>query len=139
MASNALEHDVPTLKDPTLLRMQCHVDGAWVDAAGKATIRYEFSYDGGGPGKGGDGKIFVNGEKVAEGRIERTQFGIFSADEGVDVGQNGETNVTDDYKKQDNKFTGKIHKVTIEVGPVELETAETSGLRKAEPARKAMD
>ena len=37
------------------------------------TIRYEFKYDGGGLGKGGTGTIFVNGEKVAEGRIERTQ------------------------------------------------------------------
>ncbi len=50
--------------------------------AGKATIRYEFAYDGGGLGKGGMGTIFVNGEKVAEGRIEQTQPMIFSADEG---------------------------------------------------------
>ena len=34
---------------------------------GKATIRFEFAYDGGGLGKGGTGTIFVNGEKVAEG------------------------------------------------------------------------
>jgi len=83
--------------------------------AGKATVRYEFAYDGGGLGKGGVGTLFVNGEKVAEGKIERTQFGIFSADEGADVGLDGETPVTDDYKAGDNKFTGKIEKVTIEV------------------------
>ena len=41
--------------------------------AGKATIRYEFAYDGGGLGKGGTGTILVNGKKVAEGRIDRTQ------------------------------------------------------------------
>ncbi len=40
---------------------------------GKVTIRYEFAYDGGGLGKGGTGTIFVNGEKVAEGQIDRTQ------------------------------------------------------------------
>ena len=40
---------------------------------GKVTIRYEFKYDGGGLGKGGTGTIFVNGEKVAEGRIDNTQ------------------------------------------------------------------
>ena len=83
--------------------------------AGKATIRYEFIYDGGGPGKGGKGTILVNGEKVAEGRIDRTQPGMFSADEGADVGLDGETNVTDDYKERDNKFTGKIQKVTVEL------------------------
>ena len=41
--------------------------------AGKATIRFEFAYDGGGLGKGGLGTIYVNDKKVAEGRIERTQ------------------------------------------------------------------
>ena len=71
---------------------------------GKVTIRYEFKYDGGGLGKGGTGTIFVNGEKVAEGKIDRTQANVFSADEGADVGQDGETPVTDDYKEGDNKF-----------------------------------
>ena len=42
-------------------------------APGKATIRFEFAHDGGGLGKGGNGTLFVNGEKVAEGRIERAQ------------------------------------------------------------------
>jgi arylsulfatase A-like enzyme len=83
--------------------------------AGKATIRFEFNYDGGGPGKGGKGIILVNGEKVAEGHIERTQGFVFSADEGADVGQDGETPVTSDYKEGDNGFTGKIQKVTIEL------------------------
>ena len=82
---------------------------------GKATIQYEFAYEGGGPGKGGVGTIVVNGEKVAEGRIERTQMSIFSADEGVDVGLDGETNVTTDYLEGDNKFTGKIKRVTVDL------------------------
>ncbi len=82
---------------------------------GKTTIRYEFTYEGGGTGKGGQGLILVNGDKVAEGRIDRTQAGIFSADEGVDVGLDGETNVTEDYKQGENKFTGRIRKVTVEI------------------------
>ena len=90
---------------------------------GKATIRYEFAYDGGGLGKGGTGTLFVNGKKVAEGRIDSTQGNIFSADEGADVGLDGETPVTDDYKERDNKFTGKIDKVTIELK--EMKTAAT--------------
>ena len=40
---------------------------------------------------------------------------IFSADETADVGQDDSTTVTDDYKEGDNKFTGKILKVTIQV------------------------
>lgn len=84
-------------------------------APGKATIRYEFTYDGGGPGKGGVGTIFVNDEKVATGRIERTQGFIFSADEGADVGFDGETNVSSNYEEGNNKFTGSIRKVTIDL------------------------
>ncbi len=83
--------------------------------AGKATIRFEFAYDGGKPGSGGTGTILVNGKKVAEGRIDHTQPFIFSADEGADVGMDAGTPVTDDYKERDNKFTGKIHKVTVEL------------------------
>ena len=82
---------------------------------GKVTIRYEFKYDGDGLGKGGMGTIFVNGEKVAEGKIDKTQGLVFSADEVADVGQDGETPVTNDYKEGDNKFTGKIHKVLVEL------------------------
>ncbi len=40
---------------------------------------------------------------------------MFSADEGADVGLDGETNVSNDYKQGNNAFTGRIHKVTIEV------------------------
>ena len=39
------------------------------------------------------GTIRVNGEKVVEGRIDRTQAMAFSADEGADVGQDSETPV----------------------------------------------
>lgn len=82
---------------------------------GNVTIRFDFQYEGEGLGKGGTGKISVNGDTVAEGKIERTQAFIFSADEGADVGQDGETPVTDDYKEGDNRFTGRIHKVTIDL------------------------
>jgi arylsulfatase len=83
--------------------------------AGKATIRMNFDYDGGGLGKGGTATILVNGEKVASGRIERTHPMIFSADETAGVGEDDATPVTADYKERDNTFTGKIHKVTIDV------------------------
>ena len=107
--------------------------------AGKATIRYEFTSDGGGLGKGGTGTILVNGKKVAEGRIDRTQAFIYSADEGVDVGFDGETAVSDDYKEGDNKFTGKIQKVVIEVGPVKLGAVDQEELRKVRLAIKAAE
>jgi len=93
-------------------------------AAGKATIRYEFASDGPGMGKGGIGTILVNGQKVAEGRIEHTQCCFFSADEGADVGVDEATPVTEDYKEGNNKFTGKISSVTIDLKDMKAANAE---------------
>src|SRR4029077_3008992 len=76
-----------------------------------------FDYDGGGLGKGGTGQLFVNGQKGADGRIERTQPLVFSADDTEDVGEDLGTPVSEDYKEGDNRFTGKIDKVTIAVTP----------------------
>ncbi|MEN6536424.1 MAG: arylsulfatase, partial [Bryobacteraceae bacterium] len=105
--------------------------------AGKATVRYEFAYDGGGFGKGGVGTIFVNGRKVAEGRIERTQPLAFSADEGADVGEDGETPVVENYGIQaPYKFTGKINKVTIDLKEMGKAQQTQEDKLRAEAARK---
>jgi arylsulfatase A-like enzyme len=100
-------------------------------SAGRATIRFEFAYDGGGVGKGGLGTIIVNGRSVATGRIERTEFGVFSADEGADVGADEGTPVTESYKVP-FKFTGKIAKVTIDL--LDMKKAD---IEDAKRARKA--
>ncbi len=85
-------------------------------APGKATIRYEFAYDGGGPGKGGKGTLYVNNDKVAEGRIPHTQAGIFSADETADVGIDLGTPVVEAIGAEaKSRFTGRIPKLTVEV------------------------
>ena len=83
---------------------------------GKATIKLEFAYDGGGPGKGGIGTLFVNGVKEAEGRINRTQPGIFSADETADVGIDLGTPVVEAIGAEaKSRFTGRIPKVSVDV------------------------
>jgi arylsulfatase A-like enzyme len=85
-------------------------------APGKAVIRFEFAYDGGGLGKGGTGTLFVNDQKVGEGRIERTQPMIFSADETADVGIDLATPVVEAIgSERKSKFTGRIPKVTVAV------------------------
>ena len=85
-------------------------------APGKATIHFEFVYDGGEkPGMGGTGTISVNGQKVAEGRIDNTTPFLFSADETADVGVDVATPVTEDYAEGDNAFTGMIEAVTVEL------------------------
>ncbi len=84
--------------------------------AGKHEIKYEFVPDEAKPGAGGKCALYVDGQKVAEGQIPKTQPFVFSADEGVDVGVDNETNVSNDYEMRENKFTGKIKKVTVDVG-----------------------
>ena len=87
-------------------------------AAGPVTLRWEFIYDGGKtPGAGGRGDIFVNGAKVASGRIERT-IPFFTGTEPADVGMDDLTPVTHDYPAYDNKFTGGIRKIVIGVAPI---------------------
>jgi arylsulfatase A-like enzyme len=105
---------------------------------GKATIRFEFAYDGGGLGKGGKGMLFVNGKQVATGRIERTQCCVFSADEGADVGIDEGTPVTEAYRTP-FKFTGKITSVTIERKDVKAaEHDEAERARKVARLKKAL-
>jgi len=104
----------PTFTYNWLGLKQYTVAAAQALPAGKATIRYEFAYDGGGVGKGGKATLFVNGKSVATGRIEKTQCCAFSADEGADVGADEGTAVAASYKSP-FKFTGKIDSVTIEL------------------------
>ena len=84
---------------------------------GKHKIVYEFIPDAAKPGTGGKSIISIDGKKAAEGHIPQTQPFAFSADEGADVGEDGETNVSPDYKQGDNKFSGKIRKVVVDIAP----------------------
>ena len=91
---------------------------------GKATIRFDFASDGGGPGKGGVGTLYVNDEQVAQGRIEHTQAGLFSADETADVGIDLGTPVVESIGAEaKSRFTGHIPKVTVEVRAPQLASA----------------
>ena len=82
-----------------------------------AEIKLEFEYDGDGTGKGGIARLFVDGEAVGEGRIEKTQPAVFSADETADVGKDDATQVADLVFKDvaDSHFTGYIDKVTVSI------------------------
>ena len=88
-------------------------------AAGPATVTLAFDYDGGGVGKGGKVTLYVNGKAVAEGRVEKTQPNIFSADETADVGLDNQTPVAEGIGTgAETRFSGKINQVTVEVETV---------------------
>jgi arylsulfatase len=83
---------------------------------GKHTVKFDFAYDGDGIGKGGLGTIYIDEVKVGEGRIERTQPGIFSADETADVGIDLATPVVERIGSEaKSKFNGSIPKLIVEV------------------------
>ena len=84
---------------------------------GSVTIKFDFVYDGDGLGKGGKTTIYVDGKAVADGRIEKTQPNIFSADETADVGLDNQTPVAEGigYGPEETIFTGKIDKIIVEV------------------------
>ena len=65
--------------------------------SGKHQVRMEFSDHGGGLAKGGTVTLYVDGDKVGEGRVEGTVPMIFSADETADIGSDTASPVSDDY------------------------------------------
>ena len=62
------------------------------------------------------GTFYINGTKAGEGRIERTQPAIFSADETADIGIDLATPVVETIgSEHKSKFNGRIPKVTVEI------------------------
>jgi arylsulfatase A-like enzyme len=90
------------------------VQGADVLRPGNRQVRVEFAYDGGGPARGGTASLFIDGRKTGEGRVERTEPALFSADETCDVGNEFGSPVTPDYGRR--KFTGTVRWVEIDLG-----------------------
>ena len=60
----------------------------------------EFAYDGDGLAKGGDVTLYIDGQGVGEGRIERTTPMPFSGDESLDLGNELGSLVTSDYGRR---------------------------------------
>ena len=82
---------------------------------GSHQVRMEFTYDGGGLGKGGDVTLFVDGQPVGQGRVDATVPMQFSGDETTDVGSDSATPVSDDYTPQNSAFSGRVKWVQIDI------------------------
>ena len=97
------------------------ITGSTTLPVGKASVRYDFAYDGkpGEQGKGGTGTISVNGTKVAQGHIDQTECCTYSLDEGTEVGRDDGTPVSESYKSP-AVFTGKIDSVKIQLKDTEV-------------------
>jgi arylsulfatase len=91
------------------------VDGGAAIPAGDHQVRMEFAYDGGGPAKGGTVSLYVDGDRVGEGRVDATIPLIFSGDETCDVGSDTGSSVTSDYTPETSQFTGQVRWVQIDI------------------------
>jgi hypothetical protein len=89
--------------------------------AGKHTIVFDFKFDGGGFGKGGTGVLVVDGKEVDRKSMENTTPIMFPEDEDFDIGQDTRTPVAliEYHYDCPFKFTGKIDKLTFDLGPAQ--------------------
>jgi len=85
-------------------------------AEGEHQVRVEFAYDGGGLGKGGTATLYVDGNKVGEGRVEATVPVLFSGDETLDLGSDSGTPVSDDLTVDELEFNGRVRWIELDLG-----------------------
>lgn len=104
----------PKLAYNWLARERYVIEGMETLPEGPVSLVYDFTYDGGGLHKGGTGTLSINGRKIGEGRIAKTQGAVWSlAGETADIGMDAYSPVTDDYDPWDNAFTGTIKTIKI--------------------------
>jgi len=100
---------------------------------GEHVIAVEFTYDGGGIGKGATVKITVDKKPVAEGRVERTIAIRIAVDETLDIGEDTGTPVSEDYKVP-FKFTGDLKRVLIGLTDAKFTAEDEEEIRRAKAA-----
>ena len=82
---------------------------------GDHQVRAEFAYAGGGLAKGGKVTLYVDGKKAGEGDVPMTLPMVYSADDGLDVGEDSGAPVSEDYGPTGNAFNGRIKGVQLAI------------------------
>ena len=57
----------------------------------------------------------MDGDEVAQGKVEATLSNIFSADDGLDVGEDSGAPVSPDYGPVGNHFNGEVKGVQLSI------------------------
>ena len=60
--------------------------------------------------------MFLDGQKVGEGRVDGTVPMVFSADETTDIGSDTATPVTDDIAEGATAWNGRVRWVELAIG-----------------------
>jgi arylsulfatase len=96
---------------------------------GKHSIVFDFTYDGPGFGKGGTGVLKIDGAVVDSKKIPHTIPFLLSIDETFDIGVDMRTPVDDKDYQVPFRFTGKLTKLKIQLGPEQLAEADRKAIR----------
>jgi arylsulfatase A-like enzyme len=107
---------------------------------GRHTVVFDFALNPEGPipfGHGGTGTLSVNGQQVAQHAIPRSVPFTFAWDETFDVGLDTGTPVDDrDYQVPFN-FTGRLARITVDLGEGSVTPAAVQAFEQAMAARAA--
>jgi arylsulfatase A-like enzyme len=95
-------------------------EGKTALSPGKHTILFDFKYDGPGLAKGGTGVLSVDGKEVDNKKIPHTIPALMTIDETFDIGVDTRTGVDDKDYQPPFRFTGKLGKITIKLGPNQM-------------------
>jgi arylsulfatase len=85
---------------------------------GEVTVELVFAADAPKPATGGEVTLLVNGEPVANGRMEHTVPGRFSGYSGMDIGRDNGLPVDRSYADRSPfPFSGEIKQVVFDIAP----------------------
>jgi arylsulfatase len=127
----------PVFNYNMLILAQYRWEGSDVLTPGKHTIAFEYTYDGPGIAKGGSGVLKVDDKVVATGKQANSISFLQVADETFDVGVDTRTGVNDKDYQVPFVFDGKIQKLTVDLGPMQISAADETKMREA--AARARD
>ena len=125
-------------------------EGSEALTPGKHTLEFDFKYDGlgmgtlafnnlSGIGRGGTGVLKVDGNVVAEQKMERTLPLILQWDEALDIGSDTLTGVNDQDYLPPFAFNGKLNRITLSIDRPKLTPADEKKLLAAQRNNKASE
>jgi arylsulfatase A-like enzyme len=114
-----------------LILAQYRWEGPDALTPGKHTIVFDYTYDGPGIAKGGTGILKVDGKVAATQKQPNSIAFLQVSDETFDVGIDTRTGVNDKDYQVPFAFDGKIDKLTVNLGPMQLTAAEQTKMREA--------
>jgi hypothetical protein len=98
---------------------------------GKHSIVFDYTYDGPGIAKSGSGVLKVDGKEVATGKQPNSVAFLQVCDETFDVGIDLRTEINAKDYQVPFAFNGKIDKLTVNLGPSQLASADTKATTEA--------